>query len=267
MISAALTLVALAALSGPPAAAQHLLSPNGRIEVIITTAPALSYDVLFDGHPLLRAATLSLDVDGVRLGATPRVTGVHRGHVDRVIEPPVRQTAAVLNERFNELRLDCAGHYAVVFRAYDLGVAYRFETALPRASVKITGETATFPFVGDANVFYPHEDSFFSHNERTFKRQRLADIHPGELASIPAVVETAAGPKVAIADADLDDYPGLWLRGTGGAALTATFPPYPLEEKLTKDRDLRVTRGADYLAVTRGARSFPWRVLGVAERD
>jgi alpha-glucosidase len=267
MISAALTLVALAAVSEPPAAAQHLLSPSRRIEVIVTPGPALSYDVLFDGHLLLRAATLSLDVDGVRLGATPRVTGVRRSHVDRVIEPPVPQTAAVLEERFNELRLDCAGHYAVVFRAYDLGVAYRFETALPRASVKITGETASFPFVGDANVFYPHEDSFFSHNERTFKRQRLADVHLGELASIPAVVETAAGPKVAIADADIDDYPGLWLRGTGGNALTATFPPYPLEEKLTKDRDFRVTRGADYLAVTRGTRSFPWRVLGVAEKD
>jgi len=267
MISAALTLAALAAVSEAPAKTEHLVSPNGRIEVVVSTKPQLSYDVLFDGKPLLRGATLSLEVDHLRLGATPKVTRALRSHVDRTIEPPVRQTAAKLTDRFNELRLDCAGGYAIVFRAYDLGVAYRFETALLGASVKITGEEATFRFAADAEVFYPHEDSFFSHNERIFKRLRLGEIQAGDLASIPAVVATAAGPKVAIAEADIDDYPGLWLRGTGGPALTATFPPYPLEEKLTKDRDFRVTHAADYIAVTRGTRSFPWRVLGVAERD
>ena len=81
-------------------------------------------------------------------------------------------------------------------------------------------------------------------------------------ATLPAVVETAAGPKVAIAEADVEGYPGLWLRGTGGPALAATFPPYPLEEKAVRDRDVKVVRAADYIAVTRGTRTFPWRVLG-----
>ena len=77
----------------------------------------------------------------------------------------------------------------------------------------------------------------------------------------------AAGPKVAIAESDVDDYPGLWLRGTDGPTLAAAFPPYPLEEKATRDRDVRVTKAADYIAVTAGTRTFPWRVLGIAESD
>jgi alpha-glucosidase len=77
----------------------------------------------------------------------------------------------------------------------------------------------------------------------------------------------ADGVKIAIADADIEDYPGLWLRGTGRAALQATFPPYPLEEKLERDRDFKVVRAADYIAVTKGSRTYPWRVLGIAEQD
>ena len=54
--------------------------------------------------------------------------------------------------------------------------------------------------------------------------------------------------KVAIAESGVEDYPGLWLRGTGGNGLTATFEPYPLKETLERDRDYRVTEAADYIA-------------------
>ena len=272
MLAAATILLGLsaqvaAATAPAPPAVERLVSPNGRIAVAVHTTPRLSYDVLFDGQPLLQGATLSLVVDGVRLGATPRITGVERTRTDATVEPPVRQMAARLVDRHNDLRLACAGGYAITFRAYDLGVAYRFETALAAAQVKITAEEASFRFVADAPVYYPREESFFSHNERQFKPVRLGELRSADLGSIPAVVATGGGPKVAIAESDLEDYPGLWLRGTGGPALTATFPPYPLEEKLSRDRDLRVKRAADYIAVTRGTRTFPWRVLGIAEHD
>ena len=168
---------ATAATPSQPPDVERLVSPNGRIVVAVHTAPRLSYDVLFDsGRPLLRGATLSLDVDSVRLGTTPQITGVERTRTDVTVAPPVRQTAASLVDRHNDLRLACAGGYAITFRAYNLGVAYRFETALPRAEVKITGEEATFRFAADADVYYPNEESFFSHNERQWKRVRLGEL-------------------------------------------------------------------------------------------
>jgi Glycoside hydrolase 97. len=58
------------------------------------------------------------------------------------------------------------------------------------------------------------------------------------------------------------------LRGTGENAVSATFEPYPLKRKTgKKDRDFKVVEAADYIAVTNGTRTFPWRVLGIAERD
>jgi alpha-glucosidase len=236
--------------------------------VVVRAAPDLAYDVTYDGKPLLVDARLSLDVDHRRLGAAPRMTGDKRQSVDRRFAPDVRLKAETIVERYNELRLECDGGFAVTFRAYDEGVAYRFETALPAAQVKVFGEEAVFRFAADAPAFFPNEGkTFFSHNEQHYKPVPLSRIPAGELATLPVVVETPAGPKVAIAEADIESYPGLWLRATGAPALAAAFPPYPLEEKATRDRDVKVVRAADHIAVTTGTRAYPWRLLGIAAHD
>jgi alpha-glucosidase len=186
---------------------------------------------------------------------------------DQMVEPVVRQKFAKIRDHYNELRLTMEGGYGVVFRAYNEGAAYRWETSVPQSQIKIYREEANLNFPSNFVVYYPQEDSFFSHNERKYVPQRLREIAPEFLASLPAVVDVGEGAKLAIAESDLDDYPGMWLRGTGGNALSATFPPYPLKETLDGDRNFRVSESADYIAVTAGTRSFPWRVLGIAEKD
>jgi len=242
-------------------------SPDQRIEVRVRTAEHIKYDVLLNGKLLLQDCALSLNVDHRVLGLNAQVKSVKERSYDLMVEPVVRQKFAKIREHYNELRLEMAGDYAVVFRAYNEGAAYRLETSLPQAEVKIYGEEATFTFAGDYSVFYPQEDSFFSHNERHYLPFQMKDITPLSIATLPAVVNAEGGVKVAIAESDIEDYPGLWLRGTSGTALSALFPPYPLKEKLERDRDFRVTEAADYIAVTRGARTFPWRVMGIAEKD
>jgi len=71
-------LAALALWGTPPAASatvHRLSSPNGRIAVAVRAVPDLTYDLTFDGKPLLAGATLALDVDHVRLGAGAQITG------------------------------------------------------------------------------------------------------------------------------------------------------------------------------------------------
>ena len=260
--AASLPLAAPARTAGIPT----LVSPDGRIELRVRVAGRLSFDVSLSGRTLLRDSTLSLRIDGTTLGERPRVRRTRTQRVDRVIEPPVRQKAATLRECYNELRLELVGDYAVVFRAFDEGVAYRFETTLRQPEVHVEAEEASFRFAGDWDVYLPEEESFFSHNERHYLRRPLRELTATTLANTPAVVD-ADGVKIALADSDIEDYPGLWLRGTGGPALSGSFPGYPLEEKLERDRDYKVVRAADYIAVTRGTRSYPWRVLGIAEQD
>jgi alpha-glucosidase len=244
-----------------------LLSPDKRIEIKIHAADRLKYDLFFKGKALLQDSQLSINIDHVELGLNPKVASARESSSDRVLEPPVRQKFAKIRDHYNQLQLEMAGGWTVVFRAYNEGAAYRLETALPQAQVHVYYEEAIFHFTADDTVYYPSEESFFSHNERKYLPQTISQIAPASLATLPAVVDPGDGVKVAIAESDLEDYPGLWLHGTSGAALAATFPPYPLKQQLEKDRDFKVVESADYIAVTRGTRTFPWRVIAIAEKD
>jgi alpha-glucosidase len=245
----------------------ELRSPDNRIEIRIRTTGRIQYDVLLKGEPLLRDSSLSINIDHRTLGIEPKVLATKERAVDQVVEPTIRQKFARIHENYKELRLEMSGSYAVVFRAYNEGVAYRFETSLPQSHVKVYAEEASFNFADDYNVFYPQEESFFSHNERRYIHQHLKAIVPASLATLPAVVDAGDGVKVAVAESDVEDYPGLWVRGTSGNGLAGAFPPYPLKETLERDRDFKVTESADYIAVTAGTRTFPWRLMGVVERD
>ena len=246
-----------------------LFSPDHRLEVRIHAADRLSYDVLLNGNPLLRNSTLSLNINRVNLGAQPKVRATKQRSENKEIVCPVPQKSARIREHHNELRLEMEGDYAVVFRAFDEGVAYHFETSLPLTEAKVYAEEVRFNFAGDYHVYYPKEDGFFSHNEREFLNLPLKQITQTTLASLPAVVVTNNGTKIAIAESDVEDYPGLWLRGANDNSLEAVFPPYPLKAELRKnsDRDFHVTENADYIATTKGARTFPWRILCIAEKD
>lgn len=245
-----------------------LRSPDKRIEVRVRTAGQISYDVVFNTMPFLEGATLSLDVDHKKLGINPKVLDAKTSSHDEIVRPVVRQKFAEIRDHYNELRLTLDGSYSVVFRAYNEGVAYRFETSLPQKEVKIYGEEANFKFAGNFTAYYPQEDSFYSHNERKYLPQKLNAIPSQFFASLPAVVATEGGEKIAIAESDLEDYPGLWLRGAAPAfALQATFPPYPTKLVQTSDRDYKPVETADYIALTSGTRTFPWRVIGIAEHD
>ena len=244
-----------------------LRSPDERIEVRIRVGSRITYDVALKNRMLMKDSELAVKVGGKTYGENAVVKSTRKNSVDKMLEPAVRQKFARIREHYNELRIDLDGGYAVVFRAYPEGVAYRIETSIGGENVKVFSEDAQFRFAGDDIVFFPEEESMFSHNERKYLPRPLREIQSKTFGTLPAVVDAGDGVKVAIAESDVEEYPGLWLRGTGENALAATFEPYPLKETLEQDRDFKVTEAADYIAVTRGTRTFPWRVLGIAEHD
>jgi alpha-glucosidase len=257
-------------LVGSRAAAESsysLKSPDKRIEVQIHVTNRIAYDVLLKDRLLLKDSTLSINIDGKTLGENAQVKSTKKDSADRVLEPAVRQKFRKIREQYNELRLDLDGGYAVTFRAYPEGIAYRIETNLGGENVKVYKEEANFRFAGDYIAFYPEEESFFSHNERKYLPRPLKEIAATKFATLPAVVDAGGGVKIAVAESGVEDYPGLWLRGTGENGLSATFEPYPLKEQLEKDRDFKVIEAADYIALTKGTRTFPWRLLGIVEHD
>jgi alpha-glucosidase len=239
-------------------------SPNGALTLTVEIGEDLSWEVAHRGKSLIAPSGLSMTLaDGRILGKAPQLSDARRRSVDQTLVPVVPVKSSSIRDNFNETVFGL-GDYDLVVRAYDDAVAYRFRTRIA-GDVTVHAEEVEFAFTADHKTYLPQEESFVSHNERTYLVKSLESIADGELASLPTLVEIDDGPKILLTEADLRSYPGLWLEGTGTTTLHGTLPRYVLEEKMTNDRNSEIVRRADYLARTSGTRSFPWRVAIVTD--
>jgi alpha-glucosidase len=255
--------------AGAAGTAFSLKSPDGRIEVNVTVGADIRYGVRFQGTEIVSPSAIAMTLEGGKvLGAAPRVKDEKRRTVDETLRPVVKQKSAAIRDHFNELVLSFAGGFDLVFRAYDDGAAYRFATSLP-SPITVVSERAEFAFPKDHKVYFAEEQSYQTHQERASQLVSLSAVTAKKFSLVPVIVDVEGGPKVAITEADLEDYAGLYLTGVEGAptTLAGKFPAVALKEQAKNDRDVLVTERAPYLARTSGRRSFPWRVLVIAEKD
>jgi alpha-glucosidase len=245
----------------------QVTSPDGALVVTIASGERLTYAVRHRGRDLILPSPLGLTLsDGTVLGAQPIVSSSKSWTVDEVLKPVVRVKRAEVRDHFNARRIDFKGGYSLIVRAYADGIAWRFVTSRP-GELTVKSEDATFRFAADHDLLFPEEESLLSHQERLYKRVRISEVAAPRFCSLPMLVRVEGGPKVAITEADLFDYPGMNITGAEGNTLKGIFPAYPTKVELKNDRDEAVVERADYIAKTKGTREFPWRVLVVAERD
>jgi alpha-glucosidase len=264
----ALTARAVAQTAPRPAAGPlTVASPGGALVVTVGVEGQVTWSVSYRGNTLITPSRIAMTLDGGRvLGDKPVVSRTATRSADQVLKPVVRQKRAEIRDHYNERRIDFAGGHALLVRAYDDGVAYRWVTSLP-GDLTVVSEEATLAFGGDHLVYFPEETSLLSHQERQYKRVKLSEITPGRFSSLPAMIQLPGGEKVVVTEADLFDYPGMDLTSGGANALKGLFPAYPKKVELDRDRNERVVEREPWIAKTRGTREFPWRVLVVAERD
>ena len=243
-------------------------SPNQTLVVTIGVGEQLTWAVSLRDRVVLQPSRIGMTLEGGQIiGAAPKTSGTSTRAVDQILKPVVRIKRAEVRDRFNERRIDFAGNYSLVVRAYDDGVAYRFATTL-RGDITVKSEEAMLAWTGDHLVFFPEETSLLSHQERQYKRLKISEIGAGRFSSLPAMVDLTNGVKAVITEADLLDYPGMDLTSGGEPnTLKGLFPAYPKKVELGRDRDEKVLEREDYIARTRGTRDFPWRVVVVTERD
>ncbi len=259
--------IVMGAKAMPAEDAQELLSPNRKIRVRIEFQDRVTYSVYYGAELLTGPNPLTLTIkDYGTLGAAPELKSYTTRTKKGTLYPTVRQKSRAVLDQWNEISLKFAGRFELDFRAYDDGVAYRFRTELPD-EIFVTKENVTLNFPRDHMVYFPTEESLLTHSERLYEHLPLSEIPADKMGHLPVLIEVAGGPKVAFTEASLEDYAGLYLRGSGGASLRGLFPAVAIEENQTRDRTVEVTERADFIAQTKGRRSFPWRMLVIAEND
>lgn len=262
-------MAALLLLAGAATAAETVSSPDGSITVSISTEKDLQWSLSVDGAEAVKPSPLGMQLyKGAALGKKVKLEGVERAAVDETITPVVAEKRAVIPNKCNELRLNFKGGFSLAVRAYDDGVAWRFETALP-GEIIVENETASFDFAGDYTVFRTNTKQVQTSFETPYTVQRLSEWDKNVLAFAPILVRVDNGPALLLTESDLYSYPGMFLTpdAKSGTMLRGHFAPYPAKEAPFRDRYIRVRAGEPFIAKTAGTRTFPWRVVGVARRD
>ncbi len=241
-------------------------SPNEKLSVTVEINDDITYSITFNGETILGPSEIDMIVDAKNLGKDPKVQKVSRNTVLNTINPAVPRKYKDIINHYYELTIYFRGNYSLLFRVYDEGMAYRWETKMNK-SIKVSGELTSFVFNDDHKIWFPEEESMFSHQEREYKYLSLSGIDENMFCSTAILVDLGKGRKAFISEAELVDYPGMYLQKYGDTGLQGKFPHYPLKTEQLNDRDIPVVEYADYLAVTSGTRSFPWRVVMITEND
>ena len=265
------------ALQAIPGTAQvrTLYSPDKTIRVNISIGEELKYEVFIDNKLVVAPSLIDMELaGGQKLSAGLRVQSQKANSVNATITSPVPEKRRHIQDVYNELTLAFSNRFGVIFRVYDDGVAYRI-TSRFKGEVVVSEERATFNFPGGYRAYAPiiqkreGQDIFHTSFEELFTFKALDSLRSNDQMYSPVLIAAAENIKVGIIESDLDDYPGMHLTGTGKSSLTATFAGYPLEETIAEGEFPQsiVTRRANYIARTRGTRSFPWRVLILSRQD
>lgn len=241
------------------------VSPDNKTTVTLTTGTTLALSVEHNNQPLLSNSTINLVTDFTGSPAPFKVRKSSQRSIHQVFTPVVKQKQAAITDDCNELSVVFTNQLSLDIRAYNNGIAYRWSTSYGK-SFKVISEQADFGLEATDTSWYPIENSFFSHNERLYKQYAISRITKDSLASLPTLV-AHRNTKLVFTEADLFDYPGMWLVGNGSNQLQAVFPAYPAEEQEKGDRSRLVVRRAGYIAEVKGARSFPWRIVMIADND
>ena len=245
-----------------------LTSPDGSIKIDISVNDFITYSVSFGEKELISPSKIFMKInDDLLLGMNPEIINDETKEVKEILKPVVKVKSTLVEDHYKMLKINFKEDYSLIFRLYNDGVAYRFVTSIDK-NIKVNEENIEFNFAEDFNIYFPEEESFFTHMERIYLYQKISDVDSlmessgtNKFCSIPALVDCGNEVKIAITEADLFDYPGFYLTNSDEPLkLKAIFPGYPLEVNQTSDRDVQVTKYADYLAETTGKREFPWRV-------
>jgi alpha-glucosidase len=244
-----------------------LESPDGRLRLTFQLGEQghPGFDVAYRGRRVA-TGTLGLEFAGSGpLVENLKVVGVRRGSCDQTYAVPVGKVSMARDHHQEMIvsleeaappgrRLDLA------FRAFDDGVAFRYliPGQKPLAEFVLIDEQTRFGFPGDPMAHALPLNGYTTSYEKYYETLPVSAIGSKRLLGLPLLMERAGGGSeptwIAVTEANLTDYAGMYLAGVVGEPETLVARLSPLPGR--KD-------GAKVLG--KAPHASPWRVLMIAD--
>ncbi len=247
-----------------------LKSPDGALEMFIATlrkgAPdaaggQLAYRVSFRGKAVFDWSDLGLNLQGgPPLGNAVQVVKAEPSAKDDTWSGP-HGKANPIRDHYNAVTVQVyeperpGRRLSVEARAYDDGVAFRYlvpEQPWIRA-LRVSGEATQFRPAKDGTTYPLILQNYRTSYEDDYHVLPVSGLHPDYLIALPLLMEVPGAAWVAITEANLDNWAGLYLAaGRQGGGLEARLAP-------------RIDEPGLAVATAAPAHS-PWRVLMIADQ-
>ena len=242
-------------------------SPNGEIKVSVNPGDKIYYSITANNQELLTKNYLAITFKDGSLGENPKLISAKKTKGEEIIKPYASLKFSTVRSNYNDLTMTFKGNYAVQFRAFDDGIAYRFITS-KKGDVEIMNEDFSINFPDNYLLHLQQNNGFKTAYEELYQHVESNNWKPSDkMANLPVLIDTRKQYKILISEADLSDYPGMFLKGTGNNGVEAAFPKTPLEFGPDGDRSQKILKSADYIAKTTGTRNFPWRYFVICKDD
>ena len=246
-----------------------LSSPDHKVKAEILVGQKILFSVFFNGERLIDNAPVSMKLENKVWGEVPKVISQKSDSENELIKT-VYGGKKEINNQYNQLTLEMEGNYSLVFRACNQGVSYRFISNI-KDELTIYDEELGLKISGAARVWEPRSPGY----ETAWKLTDVSGMEKGKKLSLPLLfdIETENRNKVklAVTEADLNDYPSLFLSraSTFENDFNAVFEKYPLSTKYGGFNNFMEVPDtvANFIAKTKGTRKFPWRVFIITDDD
>jgi len=154
---------------------------------------------------------------------------------------PIRENAGLKRE------------FDIEIRVFNDGAGFRW--VLPASpglnKVEITDESDAFNFKGDPKALVLFRENYTTSHEGLYDHLPVSQIKADTLMDLPALFEYPKGLYLAVTEANLLDYAGMYLLKHNGV-LQSSLSPLP------KQKDIKVKATLPH--------SSPWRVLEISDR-
>lgn len=268
-------------------------SPDGNYTVTVeANGKGTTYGVTYKGIEVVKPSPIGITPKkGAAIGASKVKKAVESSH-NGVVDVPVGKNASI-KDNYNQMSLIYdKDRYTLNVRAYDEGVAFQWALNMP-GTITVTDEIFTADFGEEpTSVIFPQCDTYTSDERdmagnaypvfqgyRNFERDNkrydsIASIPQEAFCVTPAIFTTPQNVRVAITEANVYDYPGLYMMPAGGEKIKGHWAAYPkkvidpISENPNGYYSTHLVREReDYIARIDGKRTLPWRVIIATDND
>jgi alpha-glucosidase len=242
----------------------ELQSPDKQVKITIQNSPNLTYAVYFGDREILKNSAITLLMgDGSTIGANLDIVKTNQKNGDGIWRPAVGRHKQI-RDNYNQLVLyfketvNPGRELVVTFCAYNNAAAFRYEFPQQSATKELVlkEEKTEFVFASNWNAWIGKQGGFKGAQEYEFQPGKLSDPNASSYVGIPLVVQAGNDAYAAIAEANINDWAGMWLEGTGAANPDGSVT---IRTKLAKFQ-------TDWVVKRSLPAQSPWRVIMLGKR-